>query len=60
MTKRRWLWISCAALAVIAICGGVVVFKAGAILEYLCKRRTSIATIDARNQRRIILTADTC
>src|SRR5215467_12915663 len=60
MTKRKWLWISGGALGLLGICAGLVILNARPILEYLCKQRTSLATVDAHNQRRILFTADSC
>jgi hypothetical protein len=64
MTKRRALWIIFGVVSAVCVITltivGLLVYNAGPIIGYLCKQRNRIATLDVRNQRRIVLTADSC
>jgi hypothetical protein len=64
MTKRQSLWVIFGGVGVVCVVAlfvvGLFIYKASAIVGYLCKRQTSIATLDVRNQRRINFTADNC
>lgn len=61
MRKRQSFWIIFGGLSVVAVIAvGLLAYYAGSILDYLCEQRQNIATVDVRNQRRIVLTADVC
>lgn len=64
MTKKQSLWVIFGGLSVVAfiavIAVGSVIYYAGPIVDYLCKQRQNIATLDIGNQRRIVLTAEVC
>ena len=61
MSKRQSFWIIFGGLSVVAVIAlGLLTYYAGSILDYLCERRQNIATLDVRNQRRIVLTVDVC
>jgi hypothetical protein len=61
MTKRQSLGIIFGGLFVVALIAvGSLIYYAGSILDYLCKQRQNIGTLDVRNQRSIVLTAEVC
>jgi len=61
MTKRQSFWVIFGGLSVVIfIALGLLIYNAGSIVDYLCKQRQSIATLDVRNQRSIVLTAEVC
>jgi hypothetical protein len=61
MTKRQSLGVIFGGLFVVALIAvGSLIYYAGSIMDYLCKQRQSIAALDVRNQRSIVLTAEVC
>ena len=64
MTKRQSLWVIFGGVGVVCVVAlflvGLFIYKASAIVGYLCKQQTSIATLEVHNQRHIIFTADNC
>src|SRR5215467_8750010 len=61
MTKRQTRWVIFGGLGgVLIITLGLVISRGPRVLDYLCSRRDTLATLDVRNQRRIIFNADVC
>lgn len=61
MRKTQKLWVilgGFGACAVVLTC--LTIYNAGPILSYLCSKRETIASLDVRRQRSIIITADRC
>lgn len=61
MTKRRVQWLILGGVGgLLVITLGLVISRGRTVIDYLCSRRDTIATLDVHNQRRIIFTADVC